>query len=220
MCVVSVIYDYGRMNYDPNYWEKWIKPYQETIEAAKKLDEVTGQKDCETEEKTAWMKEIEEKLEKLEKRKKMEAEEVTIMDLIEEKRKLERQIFDLKSQNETLNVYLKNHNNVDIYQEKTRQTAIYPREHNIDAISYLALGLCGETGEVANKVKKIIRDKAGILSQEDKLQIKKEMGDTGWYWVRLIDELGFRVSEVMEENIKKLLDRKERGVISGSGDSR
>ena len=98
----------------------------------------------------------------------------------------------------------------DRYQEQTRQTAVYPKEN---AIEYLALGLNGEAGEVAEKVKKQIRD------DEDK-DIVSELGDVLWYLTRLTDELGVSMNELAEANLDKLLDRKERGVIHGEGDDR
>lgn len=98
----------------------------------------------------------------------------------------------------------------DRYQEQTRQTAVYPKEN---AIEYLALGLNGEAGEVAEKVKKQIRD------DEDK-DIVSELGDVLWYLTRLTDELGVSMNELAEANLDKLLDRKDRGVIHGEGDDR
>lgn len=87
----------------------------------------------------------------------------------------------------------------DHYQDKTEETAIYPED---EAISYLALGLNGEAGEVAEKIK------------------KHELGDILWYLSRLADELGFDMDDVAGRNIEKLFDRKERDKLSGSGDNR
>ena len=98
------------------------------------------------------------------------------------------------------------------YQELTRTTAIYPKEQ---AVAYLALGLASEAGEVAGKVKKIIRD-GGV----DVMSTIDEVGDVLWYCVRLCDELGLNAEDVLQRNIHKLLDRKDRGVIGGSGDKR
>ena len=98
------------------------------------------------------------------------------------------------------------------YQELTRTTAIYHKEQ---AVTYLALGLASEAGEVAGKVKKVIRDKGvNVMDTID------EVGDVFWYCVRLCDELGFNAEDVLQRNIHKLLDRKDRGVIGGSGDKR
>jgi MazG nucleotide pyrophosphohydrolase domain. len=98
------------------------------------------------------------------------------------------------------------------YQDKTRETAIYPEDK---ALEYLVLGLNGEAGEVAEKVKKHIRD--GKELDED---FAKELGDVLWYLVRLVDEMDGDMEEVIQSNLDKLFDRKERGKIQGSGDNR
>ena len=104
------------------------------------------------------------------------------------------------------------------YQEKARSTAIYP---NIGSnFIYPTLGLCGESGEVAEKIKKIIRDDSGIVSEEKKEMLKKELGDTTWYISNLASELGLNLDDIAEENIKKLKDRQKRNVLKGSGDNR
>jgi len=100
----------------------------------------------------------------------------------------------------------------DHYQRKTQETAIYPEDK---ALEYLALGLNGEAGEVAEKVKKHIRD--GKELDED---FAKELGDVLWYLTRLVDELDADMSEEAEANLDKLFDRKERDKIQGSGDNR
>ena len=82
------------------------------------------------------------------------------------------------------------------------------------------LGLTGEAGETADKVKKIIRDKEGKFSEEDKREIVKELGDVMWYLAGIARYLDVDLSEVAEGNIEKLASRKQRGVISGSGDNR
>ncbi len=98
----------------------------------------------------------------------------------------------------------------DQYQQFTESTAIYPEEHGV---TYCALGLNGESGEVAEKVKKAIRDDAD-------LDAEKELGDVLWYLARLCDELGYSLQDVAEMNVDKLTDRKERDVLHGSGDER
>lgn len=105
------------------------------------------------------------------------------------------------------------------YQEHTRNTAIYPDagKGTIPAISYVALGLAGEAGEIANKVKKLSRD-GDKLELRD--QIRAEIGDCLWYLFRMADELGVQAGDLAFQNICKLQDRAKRGVIGGSGDSR
>ena len=82
------------------------------------------------------------------------------------------------------------------------------------------LGLTGEAGETADKIKKIIRDKQGKYTEEDKEEITKELGDVMWYLAGIARYLEVDFSEVAEGNIEKLSSRKKRGVISGSGDNR
>lgn len=104
----------------------------------------------------------------------------------------------------------------DDYQKATRATAIYPKE---TALPYLALGLASEAGEVAGKYKKVIRDTKEITPEWTEM-IKSEIGDVLWYCARLADELGLSFAEVAQANISKLTDRKDRGVLGGSGDNR
>jgi len=81
-------------------------------------------------------------------------------------------------------------------------------------------GLVGESGEVAEKFKKLIRDKQGKLSDEDKQEILKELGDILWYINTVANLLGSNLEEVAQKNLDKVLSRKERGVTKGSGDNR
>ena len=103
------------------------------------------------------------------------------------------------------------------YQSSARTTAIYPTKFNI---IYPALGLCGEAGETAEKIKKWLRGGGETLTDEQLQLIKKEIGDVLWYVANLSEDLGFSMDEIAKENINKLLDRKERGVLHGSGDNR
>jgi NTP pyrophosphatase (non-canonical NTP hydrolase) len=97
-------------------------------------------------------------------------------------------------------------------------TAIYPDRGN--NFTYPALKLCGEAGEVAEKLGKIIRDKGGKLTFEDEQEVIKELGDVLWYITALAKEMGGTLEEVAYRNWKKLTDRKDRGVLQGSGDNR
>ena len=103
------------------------------------------------------------------------------------------------------------------YQRMAKTTAIYPATHKI---LYPALGLAGEAGEVANKVKKLIRDGTSSLPKEWKEQIGSEIGDCLWYCAVLADDLGISLGRIAAQNEKKLAKRKREGMISGSGDSR
>jgi NTP pyrophosphatase (non-canonical NTP hydrolase) len=100
------------------------------------------------------------------------------------------------------------------YQEQAKTTAIFPPER---ALEYLTLGLVGEAGEVANKIKKVIRDKKIFRSE---VEIASEIGDVLWYCAMLADYLDTNLGKIMEDNIDKLQSRKSRGTLGGSGDRR
>lgn len=87
-------------------------------------------------------------------------------------------------------------------------------------IVYPALKLCGEAGEVAEKIGKIIRDKGGRISENDRSEIAKELGDVLWYVASVADEIGYDFETIGRINLNKLDDRAARGVIGGSGDNR
>lgn len=103
------------------------------------------------------------------------------------------------------------------YETEALSTAIYPQEQNI---LYPTLGLTGEAGEVSDKVKKVLRDNNGIFTDEIKKELAKELGDVAWYIVALSRDLGYSLEDVLQMNIDKLSSRKNRGVLSGSGDNR
>ena len=108
--------------------------------------------------------------------------------------------------------------NFKTYQKKARQTAKYP---NLGSnIIYPTLGLVGEAGEVAEKVKKVMRDKNGMFDNESNLGIKKELGDVLWYISNLCTEFNFNLEDVALQNLEKLKLRAAKGTISGSGDDR
>jgi len=106
----------------------------------------------------------------------------------------------------------------DNYQIEARKTAIYPNKDK--NFIYPTLGLVGESGEVAEKIKKILRDKNGNFDDESKLALKKELGDVLWYLSNLCVELDFSLSDVAKANLDKLNLRLSKGKISGSGDNR
>lgn len=105
----------------------------------------------------------------------------------------------------------------DDYQNKSSLTAIFPKD---SALEYLSLGLVSEAGEVAGKVKKIIRDDKYNITEERRQQLSSEIGDVLWYLAQLSLELNIPLSKIATENIEKLRDREQRGKISGSGDAR
>jgi NTP pyrophosphatase (non-canonical NTP hydrolase) len=106
--------------------------------------------------------------------------------------------------------------NFNEYQEMAKSTAIYDKKHQI---LYPALGLAGEAGEVANKVKKLIRD--GYEENKDYRQtVAAEIGDVLWYCAVLASDIGYELSDIAFNNTVKLQDRMNRGVIGGNGDTR
>jgi len=104
------------------------------------------------------------------------------------------------------------------YQEKSRVTALYPDKDN--NFIYPTLGLVGESGEIAEKIKKVIRDNDGVMDDEKKTEIGKELGDVLWYISQLATELDVDLDEIAQGNIDKLYSRMGRGAIQGSGDNR
>lgn len=104
-------------------------------------------------------------------------------------------------------------NDFNFYQDEARKTAIYPNNYKV---TYPLLGLTGEVGEFANKYKKVIRD--GITL--DRKDLESELGDILWYLSNLASDLGISLDAIAANNIMKLKNRMDRGVIKGSGDNR
>jgi NTP pyrophosphatase (non-canonical NTP hydrolase) len=104
------------------------------------------------------------------------------------------------------------------YQRLSRATAVYPDAGS--NLTYPALGLCGEAGEAAEKVKKAIRDDAGELTPERREALAAELGDVLWYVAQLATEAGLDLDELARANLDKLLSRRDRAVLHGSGDFR
>ena len=104
------------------------------------------------------------------------------------------------------------------YQQKSRLTAKYPVIGH--CVIYPTLGLVNEAGEVAGKIKKVFRDKDGLISEETREALKAELGDVLWYLSQVATELNLSLDEIAEHNIAKLLDRQARGKIKGDGDNR
>jgi NTP pyrophosphatase (non-canonical NTP hydrolase) len=104
------------------------------------------------------------------------------------------------------------------YQTQSRKTAGYPPIGH--PVIYPTLGLANEAGEVAGKVKKIFRDKGGVIGAAEREALKSELGDVLWYLAQVCTELDLSLDEVAEHNLKKLFDRLERGTIRGEGDNR
>jgi NTP pyrophosphatase (non-canonical NTP hydrolase) len=122
----------------------------------------------------------------------------------------------MRGRKNAVNAYV--HMTMNEYQELSGRTALYPgRGSNF---VYPTLGLCGEAGEVAEKVKKLMRDADAKPTDEFRENVKKELGDVLWYLAQMCHELGFTLDDVAQANIEKLRSRLERGMLHGSGDNR
>jgi len=104
------------------------------------------------------------------------------------------------------------------YQKKSRITAKYPAIGH--GVIYPTLGLTSEAGEVAGKIKKIFRDKDGVIGNAEREALRSELGDVLWYLAQVCTELGLSLDDVAQANIEKLYSRLERGKIGGEGDNR
>jgi len=105
------------------------------------------------------------------------------------------------------------------YQELAHSTSLNT-EINGDKLVYPILGLANEAGEVAGKLKKLFRDKNGVVDDEFKKMISSELGDVLWYLSETAIQLDIDLSTIATINIDKLFKRKEEGKIKGSGDNR
>lgn len=103
------------------------------------------------------------------------------------------------------------------YQIRARETAVYKESaaNENEQLAYVALGLTGEAGEFANKVKKVIRD--GTFNAT---ALASELGDVLWYVAMAAEELGVSLEMIAWDNLEKLSERKRRGTLKGEGDNR
>jgi len=104
------------------------------------------------------------------------------------------------------------------YQSRSRTTAVYPQAGT--NLLYPTLGLCGEAGEVAEKIKKMVRDDGGLLTDERRSALAKELGDVLWYLAQIATEAELELDAIAVANIEKLSSRQRRDVLQGSGDER
>jgi len=110
------------------------------------------------------------------------------------------------------------------YQIEAMTTCLKESEN----FSYMMLNLIGEVGEFSGKVAKAIRkDKAGIEDNDlyfemdyDTEELQKEAGDILWQLSGLCSVMGWNLEDIAQQNLDKLLSRKQRNVIDGSGDNR
>jgi len=108
------------------------------------------------------------------------------------------------------------------YQSESRKNTVYPDIGN--NFIFPTLGLVGEAGEIAEKVKKLIRDKntntPDMVSADDKTEIAKELGDVLWYLSQLATEFGIELDTIAALNLDKIQSRRERDQVKGNGDNR
>ena len=104
------------------------------------------------------------------------------------------------------------------YQRESRKTALYPKVGSNPI--YPTLGLVGEAGEVADKVRKLIRDRGGVVDERFTEDVALELGDVLWYVAQLATELGLSLEQVASANLSKLKSRSQRGTLQGEGDHR
>lgn len=108
---------------------------------------------------------------------------------------------------------------LDEYQKKALVTAAF-KDDEFHNLTHWVLGITGEAGEIAEKVKKIVRDKGTKINDEDREELIKEIGDVLWYLAVFSEHLGYKFEEVGSRNIDKLQSRQQRGRLGGSGDNR
>jgi len=108
---------------------------------------------------------------------------------------------------------------LDEYQKEALVTAVFSDDEFKD-LAHWVFGITGESGEIAEKIKKIVRDKNGKVGPEDRDEIVKEIGDVMWYLAVLAEHLDIKFDEVGKRNIAKLRSRQLRNKIQGSGDNR
>jgi NTP pyrophosphatase (non-canonical NTP hydrolase) len=106
------------------------------------------------------------------------------------------------------------------YQDEASKTAGWGKDFPLNPVAYITLGLTGEAGEVAEKVKKMFRNDKGELTDKKREELKQELGDVLWYISQLARELDIPMNDIAEANIAKLTDRQKRGVIASEGDER
>jgi NTP pyrophosphatase (non-canonical NTP hydrolase) len=109
---------------------------------------------------------------------------------------------------------------LDAYQIAATTTAIFPGRGSVNGLAYCALGLNGEAGEVAEVVKKVLRDDGGSTTTKSRDALELELGDCLWYIANLADQLGLDLSRIARANLQKLARRRAEGKLRGSGSDR
>ena len=108
------------------------------------------------------------------------------------------------------------------YQNKAAEFDLFRATGNYNTVAFVekVLGLVGEAGETADKIKKVLRDKDGVVSEHDKIEIAKELGDVLWYVANIARYLDVPLETVAQLNLEKLKSRQQRKLLHGEGDNR
>ena len=108
------------------------------------------------------------------------------------------------------------------YQTEASKYDLFETTGNYNTVAFVekVLGLVGEAGETADKIKKILRDKSGVIDEHDKIEITKELGDVLWYVANIARYLNVPLDEVAKLNLEKLDSRNKRNLLHGEGDNR
>ncbi|MBR3320250.1 nucleoside triphosphate pyrophosphohydrolase family protein [Candidatus Saccharibacteria bacterium] len=108
------------------------------------------------------------------------------------------------------------------YQDEAARYDLFRATGNFNTVAFVekVLGLVGEAGETADKIKKILRDKDGVISEQDKTEVAKELGDVLWYVASIARYLDIPLEEVAKMNLEKLESRNQRNLLHGEGDNR
>lgn len=108
------------------------------------------------------------------------------------------------------------------YQKESRKTALYTKDNaNCGSpLVYVALGIAGESGEVVEKIKKLMRNQKGVITDESRQDLRKELGDVLWYIAQMATELNITLDDIAKTNLVKLTSRLERGTLHSQGDDR
>jgi NTP pyrophosphatase (non-canonical NTP hydrolase) len=109
---------------------------------------------------------------------------------------------------------------LSIYQDAADMITDDPNAAWMLDMLYCAAGIAGEAGEIANQIKKVMRDDKGVPTEERKAKVAKELGDVMWYAAAICNEFGLDLGEVMVANADKLLERQAKGTLQGDGDER
>jgi NTP pyrophosphatase (non-canonical NTP hydrolase) len=104
---------------------------------------------------------------------------------------------------------------LDDYEQRAASTAVYPGQGTVQGLVYTVLGLAGEAGEMANQVKKTLRDDDGVLTDQRRAKLVDELGDVLWYVANTAKELGVPLADIAQQNLNKLQARKEQGTLKG-----